>query len=243
MHRKRGGIEPAPFKTGQIFDDLEVVLDREFNNTTVDREQRRTSRIVILIGLGEVSVCIGELQLDISVITRGVELRPLLDGTGRLHQKARQDGDRIPPPHSARPETAGIHGGAGNGNRDGHRKAGGRRRSGSSQIRRRMTEEIIEARRKIVETARKLLSGSLSFIEGARAITALSHKAKMNRDDDIVPFAAIDSETDAFPLGKVRELWNADALDRLQPDIDKAEEWVRDCAIQHCHNLIARFSD
>jgi len=64
-----------------------------------------------------------------------------------------------------------------------------------------------QARRMIVSAARNMLAGTLSFIEGAREINRLRHYAELpDFDPDVLPFVAIDSETDALPFGKVRDL-------------------------------------
>ena len=101
---------------------------------------------------------------------------------------------------------------------------------------------VIDSRKKIAVTARHMIAGAISYIEGARRISALGTESDLERDDaDIEPFILIESETDALPIGKTRELWKPEALTKLQPEIDRAEQWARDIATVHCHNLIARF--
>jgi hypothetical protein len=88
-----------------------------------------------------------------------------------------------------------------------------------------------------------MLGGHMTFIEGARRISALRSEAKLHDfDPDILPFIAIDSETDALPLGEVRKLWASDALARLQPEIDKAERWAREVGCSSCQQLVNRFT-
>lgn len=102
--------------------------------------------------------------------------------------------------------------------------------------------EAEQARVKMAETAQAMLNGTLSFIEGARQIASLREQAKLNRfDPDIIPFVAIDSETDALPFGPIRRLWAPDALAKLQPEIDAAETWAKDNGAEHCQTLIGRF--
>src|SRR5258705_1186700 len=60
--------------------------------------------------------------------------------------------------------------------------------------RRKMTRD--EARQAIGMTARALLTGALSYIEGARKIANLRFPAALEWDSDIFPFLGIDSETD-----------------------------------------------
>jgi hypothetical protein len=54
-------------------------------------------------------------------------------------------------------------------------------------------------------------------------------------------FTAIDSETDALPLGEVRQYWDQAALERLEPDIREAERWAREAGRSACISLIQRF--
>ncbi|WP_375310829.1 hypothetical protein WHZ77_27470 [Bradyrhizobium sp. A5] len=104
--------------------------------------------------------------------------------------------------------------------------------------------EILTARRMIVKTARGMLAGKLSYIEGARKITAAGTKARIDeRDVDLLPFVGIVSETDALPFGEMRKHWQATALDALQPEIDQKEAWARGFGEGHCKSLIERFSD
>lgn len=101
---------------------------------------------------------------------------------------------------------------------------------------------IETARIQIAAAAEKMLNGTVSFIEGAREITALRWRAALDQfDPDILPFVGIDSETDILPLGEVTKLWAPDALAKLQPEIVSAQEWAGDFGERHCHSLIRRF--
>ncbi len=102
--------------------------------------------------------------------------------------------------------------------------------------------EAEAARRHIVETACDMMSGRLSFIEGARRINGLRWSAKLPEfEPDIIPFIGIDSETDALPIGEERRFWAPEALVRLQPEIDRAEQWAQDIGRAACQKLIDRF--
>ena len=103
--------------------------------------------------------------------------------------------------------------------------------------------EILAVRREIFDAAKAMLAGSLSYIEGARIIAKTWRAAKLDEDDDdFLPFVGIDSETEALPLGKIRELWNVAALETLQPDIDRSEAWAKGYGEPYCQNLVDRFS-
>jgi len=87
--------------------------------------------------------------------------------------------------------------------------------------------EILEARQVILGAAQDMLSGRLTFIEGARKIVAASWAARLDeRDPDLLPFVGIVSETDTLPFGDMRAHWQRAALDALQPEIDRMESWL-----------------
>ena len=109
-----------------------------------------------------------------------------------------------------------------------------------------MADDIdpVLARQMIVNAARKMLAGTLSFIEGSREISRLRWSAKVpDFDPDFVPFVAIDSETDALPFGEVRKLWAPEALARLQPEIERREAWAAEDGRPACERLINRFGN
>ncbi len=90
--------------------------------------------------------------------------------------------------------------------------------------------------------ARDMLSGKLSYIEGAPPIWRLASSARLDDNDpDLRTIVAIDSETDDFPIGAVRELWDPQALQKMQPDFDRAEKWAQEVGREACESLARRF--
>ena len=103
-------------------------------------------------------------------------------------------------------------------------------------------EYVATVRRDVVATAKAMLSGGVNYLEGARRLAALRFEAAVREDDeDFMAFVAIDSETDEFPLGRVREEWSEEVLDRLQPEIDDAIVWARNFGDAACDALSRRF--
>ena len=87
-----------------------------------------------------------------------------------------------------------------------------------------------------------MLDEQLSFLIGSRRLTTLRHEIDTAGDDaDFMVFVAIDSETDALPLGAVRDHWDQDALARLEPEIKEAERWAASAGADACRSLISRF--
>jgi len=99
-----------------------------------------------------------------------------------------------------------------------------------------------EARKRLVEIAQSMLQGALPFIEGAQMIDGYFAAAGVDRfDEDSVPFMVVASETDRFPIGRVRQYWEPKALEQLQPEIDAAEKWAREATASHCQRLVDTF--
>ena len=105
-----------------------------------------------------------------------------------------------------------------------------------------MLPAVEEARRAVGEIAKAMLAGTTPFLTGAREIVARRSLARLDDDEDMLAFVAIDSETDALPLGPVREHWNTDALRRLESEIARAESWARKVGGEECRNLARRFA-
>lgn len=75
----------------------------------------------------------------------------------------------------------------------------------AAKSRRASHEQYVESvRLEVVETARAMLDGQLSYLLGARKLDALRHEASVNDDDaDFMVFVAVASDTDDYPLGSV----------------------------------------
>ena len=104
--------------------------------------------------------------------------------------------------------------------------------------------EVIAAavRTRVVQIAKGLLGSQISVIEASRELSRLRFEVCSDPfDSDFLPFVGIDSETDALPIGSVRELWAADALRAKDIEIQRAEEFYRDVARDACRKLVKRF--
>jgi hypothetical protein len=104
-------------------------------------------------------------------------------------------------------------------------------------------EYVVHQRRLVASIAQKVLDGELGVIEGAREIIGLDGIALPVDDQDLMRMVAVDSETDALPLGRVRELWAPEVLERKDEEIRRAEEWARGFAWEAFRRLVERFRD
>ena len=99
----------------------------------------------------------------------------------------------------------------------------------------------LEERRRLVDQllakANAFLAGQVGPIEAARSLARFRGIDK-HLDEVLVTFVVVDSETDALPLGEVRELWNTEALKRQDIEIAKAESRYREMVSDACHGLV-----
>ncbi|NIE63201.1 DUF2489 domain-containing protein [Burkholderia sp. Ax-1719] len=105
-------------------------------------------------------------------------------------------------------------------------------------------EYVRSVRQQAALVAQAMLDERLSFLIGSRQLAGLRYETDITDDDaDFLIFVAIDSETDAFPLGSVREHWDPLALAKLEPKIKEAELWASSVGADACRSLIARFAE
>jgi hypothetical protein len=90
----------------------------------------------------------------------------------------------------------------------------------------------------ILFLAKQFLAGQLGVIETARALSPLRHYANSEVSEVLLAFTVIDSETDCLPLGKVRQHWTAEALERKDREFVEAEDFYRSTAIDAATRLV-----
>ncbi len=100
------------------------------------------------------------------------------------------------------------------------------------------------ARRAAVDIARGVLAGTSDPITSARKLARLRFSVDVADDDsDFTCFVAIDSETDALPVGHERETWSADALVRLDKEIAEARTWATTYGRSAFESVVRRFGE
>lgn len=92
----------------------------------------------------------------------------------------------------------------------------------------------------ITEAARELLSGNISITEATRRIMGPAYELGNAVEEPFATFLAIDSETDAFPLGNVRDLWSSSGLQRQDAERARYETAVRERALEACREILRR---
>jgi Protein of unknown function (DUF2489) len=94
----------------------------------------------------------------------------------------------------------------------------------------------------IVATAEALIAKSIGVVEASRRFMELAAELDAWDDEDLTYFQQSDSLSDAFPLGIAREQWDAAALVREDHARAQFERSVYAAAVEHCRNLIARYT-
>ncbi|MBN9079270.1 MAG: hypothetical protein BGN87_22120 [Rhizobiales bacterium 65-79] len=98
---------------------------------------------------------------------------------------------------------------------------------------------VATVRKSIVDTARKMLGGECSYIEGSRVICGLLDQARLDSSKEpFLSFVSIDSETDDVPLGQVRECWSEEARAKFLSKWDAAEDQARKYGEPACQKTI-----
>jgi hypothetical protein len=94
--------------------------------------------------------------------------------------------------------------------------------------------------------ALRFLEGEISVIAATRALCPLRHEIALawpEMSEALLAFVAIDSETDALPIGAAREMWAPSASAIEDRKIAEAEERFRAPARAACRRIIALLDD
>jgi hypothetical protein len=95
-------------------------------------------------------------------------------------------------------------------------------------------------RAEMLRLAKQLLSGELSVVAAARALKPFRYAVEPEVADILEVFVGIDSETDSFPLGEVRQGWNPESLKREDMKLAVAERFWHERAMDAGARLVRR---
>lgn len=82
--------------------------------------------------------------------------------------------------------------------------------------------------RHVKQALEDLLAGDVCLTEGVREVVRWRHSNHGLDEELFRPFVGVDSETDRFPVGRVRELWGADGLAKADAERVATEDHYRD---------------
>jgi hypothetical protein len=101
---------------------------------------------------------------------------------------------------------------------------------------------VTNKRSELVAVATAMIEDRLNLIEGARKICALRHQVGDPENEAFMPIRAIESETDHFPLGKMRDQCAADYLQRMDAEMNRYLADATQDILLACREIIHVFS-
>ncbi len=87
------------------------------------------------------------------------------------------------------------------------------------------------ARAQMLELVKQMLSGDLGVVAAARALVPFSDGVEPEIGAILNVFVGIDSETDAFPIGEVRQYWCPESLEHEDLKLAAAERFWHETAM------------
>jgi hypothetical protein len=99
-----------------------------------------------------------------------------------------------------------------------------------------------EKRQELIEVATAMLAGAKDPIEGIRKLAALRHATGDPDNPAFLAIRAFESETDHFPIGKMRETCSVDYLQRMDEDMTKYVSTAKRDILTACEGIIREFA-
>jgi hypothetical protein len=90
----------------------------------------------------------------------------------------------------------------------------------------------------ILSVAKSLLAGQTGVIAASRQLSRYWSDVEPELDEFLIGFVGINSETDALPIGEVRQHWSPEALERKDHEIAEAEDLYREGAMKDANRLV-----
>lgn len=101
---------------------------------------------------------------------------------------------------------------------------------------------VVNKRDELVMVATAMLEERLNLIEGVRKICALRYEVGDPENEVFMPVRAIESETDHFPLGKMRDQCAVDYLQHMDAEMSRYLAAAREDILLACRDIIRVFS-
>jgi len=103
-------------------------------------------------------------------------------------------------------------------------------------------ESIMNKCSELVAVATAMLKDQLNLIEGVRKICALRYQVSDPENQVFMAIRAIESETDHFPLGQMRDRWASDYLQRMDEEMARYLATAKQDILVACKEIIRIFS-
>lgn len=102
----------------------------------------------------------------------------------------------------------------------------------------RENSELQDVSRRLLETAKAVLDGNLGIVEGCRQLAGLGAVLDQPLPSSFDVLIAVDSETDDYPLGPVRDRYSVEALVRIDDEVERYVHSVRPAVLAACRDLV-----
>ena len=91
------------------------------------------------------------------------------------------------------------------------------------------------------EVCQAIIDESIGIVEGVRSLVSLSFSLECEDEQPFLGFRGIDSQSDHFPLGELREHWDKNSLAREDANRLEFERDFKEEVIADCREIIVRF--
>ncbi len=105
-----------------------------------------------------------------------------------------------------------------------------------------MSKSTEDRRFELVTVATAMRNGELNLIEGVRKICRLRHQIGDPENEVFMPIRAIESETDHFPIGEMRNQCAASYLQRMDEEMKRYLADARQNILSACKEIIHVYS-
>jgi Protein of unknown function (DUF2489) len=108
-----------------------------------------------------------------------------------------------------------------------------------------MSHEMIfsKARLELIQIAKAMIAGDFNLIEGVRRLCSMRFEIAESDNQVFMTLRAIESETDHFPLGKMRDLCDAKYLERIDAEMNHYVTEAKKDILIACNEIIEKLSD
>lgn len=100
----------------------------------------------------------------------------------------------------------------------------------------------LDPEKQLVQLCRSTIAGEIDPIVACRRMIRLINEVQQDENEIFFPIIAAESETDHYPIGRVREVCSADYLQRMDREKDEYLSVARDDILNACREIIAHFN-
>lgn len=88
------------------------------------------------------------------------------------------------------------------------------------------------------DLAKQIIGGSLDLVAGCRALRGVLPGITPDTPDFVVVIAGFESNTDHYPIGRLRDKFHADELERLDHELQEYIDGARASVLDACKQII-----